>query len=400
MRRRTPVLTARIALLGFLALGPAPAHAQLEQAERNVLERTAGLYRTMGSFVFAGTIEISQVSSHGPQTQKAQFLAATPGHGMLRDEVTGGGATGMFVSNGRETWIYNGTVNQYMRKPGAADSVLKLFPNKGVGGMLVSRYSLITEGANAARFLEDTTLTVDGVKRRCDVLEVTYAPPLNTPVKEDPRRYWIDKETYLVLRQRSAMHVDSPQYGKIDQVEVINFNRAAVDPKLPDTLWTFRVPQGATQVDEFKNDANDPGSAFRGRPAFDFTLKDLKGRPRSLKSLRGKTVLLDFWATWCGPCRITMPQVAKVHAQYKNRGVEVLSINVGENAQKAGDYIAKNGYAFTTLLDEDRTVATQYRVNGIPTLVVIDAKGNISDYLVGARDEAALKAALTKAGVK
>ena len=173
-----------------------------------------------------------------------------------------------------------------------------------------------------------------------------------------------------------------------------------LNPTLPDSLWTFRVPEGAIEVDEFSNNTADPGAAFRGREAADFTLKDLKGRPRTLKSLRGKTVLLDFWATWCGPCRMTMPQVAKVHAAYKNKGVEVMSINVGEDAKKAGDYIAKNGYAFTTLLDQDRTVATQYRVNGIPTLVVIDAKGKISDYMVGVHDEAALKAALTKAGVK
>ena len=95
-----------------------------------------------------------------------------------------------------------------------------------------------------------------------------------------------------------------------------------------------------------------------------------------------------------------MPQVAKIHTSYKAKCVEVMSFNVGENAKKAGDYIAKNGYAFTTLLDEDRAVSTKYKINGIPTLVVIDAGGNVSDYLVGARDEAALVAALKKAGVK
>ena len=113
-----------------------------------------------------------------------------------------------------------------------------------------------------------------------------------------------------------------------------------------------------------------------------------------------KPVLVDFWATWCGPCRITMPQVAKIHAEYKDRGVEVMSINVGESAKKAGDYIARNGYAFTTLLDTDREVSTRYQINGIPTLVVIDAAGKVSDYLVGSRDDVALRAALKKAGVK
>ena len=95
-----------------------------------------------------------------------------------------------------------------------------------------------------------------------------------------------------------------------------------------------------------------------------------------------------------------MPQVAKIHAEYRNRGVEVMSINVGESAAKAGDYLKKNGYTFTSLLDEDRAVSTKYKINGIPTLVVIDPSGKVTDYLVGARDDVALRAALKKAGVK
>jgi peroxiredoxin len=95
-----------------------------------------------------------------------------------------------------------------------------------------------------------------------------------------------------------------------------------------------------------------------------------------------------------------MPQVDKIHREYANRGVEVMSINVGETPKKAGDYMTKNGYAFTTLLDQDRAVSTQYRIDGIPTLVVIDPAGTVTDYLVGARDDVALRAALKKAGVK
>jgi thiol-disulfide isomerase/thioredoxin len=234
------------------------------------------------------------------------------------------------------------------------------------------------------------------------VLQVTYQPGQHrAQITEDPRSYWIDRETHLVLRQRSLLRADSPQMGgKVEQEEVITFTTARIDPKLPDSLWVFRAPEGVKLVDEFKAETQDPAAAFTGKPAIDFTLKDLKGNTHTLKSLRGKTVLLDFWATWCGPCRITMPQVAKIHTAYKKRGVEVMSINVGENAKKAGDYMTKNGYAFTTLLDEDRAVSSKYKINGIPTLVVIDAGGNVSDYLVGARDEAALIAALKKAGVK
>jgi thiol-disulfide isomerase/thioredoxin len=234
------------------------------------------------------------------------------------------------------------------------------------------------------------------------VLDVTYEPSAHQArVTEEPRRYWIDARTRLVLRMRTRLKADAPQLGgKVEQDETISFRRALTNPVFADSLWAFRPPPGSREVSEFSAGREDLAAAFTGKPAIDFSLKDLKGRPHSLKSLRGKTVLLDFWASWCGPCRITMPQVAKIHAEYKDRGVEVMSINVGESAKKAGDYMAKNRYAFTTLLDEDRAVSTNYRVNGIPTLVVIDRAGTVSDYLVGARDDVALRAALKKAGVK
>ena len=234
------------------------------------------------------------------------------------------------------------------------------------------------------------------------VLDVTYERrPQQTQVTEEPRRYWIDGANHLVLRVRTRLKADAPQLGgKIQRDETVSLRRALVNPVFPDSLWAFRPPPGSREVMEFTTGREDPAAAFAGKPAIDFSLNDLKGRSHSLKDLRGKTVLLDFWATWCGPCRITMPQVAKIHAEYKDRGVEVMSINVGESAKKAGDYIARNGYAFTTLLDTDRQVSTRYQVNGIPTLVVIDAAGKVSDYLVGARNDAALRAALKKAGVK
>jgi len=398
MRWNTPAAAALLALLTLIA----PAQAQLPDAERKILEQSAETYRRLQSYLLAGVIQVDVKADRGPQSQQAPFLVASDGKGRIRDEVRSGPSTGLFVSDGKQTVIYNGTLEQYIRKTGNADSALKQFPNKGVGGMIIARYSALTQGASQAKRLPDETLTVNGVSRPCHVLDVTYqAQNPGTPVREDPRRYWIDRETHLVIRQRTALHADAPQYGgKVDQEEVINFHRAAINPPFPDSLWAFRAPPGSREVDEFKSSAADMAASFTGKPAIDFTLKDLKGRSHSLKALRGKTVLLDFWATWCGPCRMTMPQVAKIHEQYKDKGVEVMSINEGESAEKAGAYLAKNGYAFTALLDTDRSVATQYKVNGIPTLVVIDREGKISDYLVGARDEAALQAALKKAGVK
>ena len=379
-----------------------PAGSEAPRADLEVLQRVASTYKGLGAYLFQGLIQVELRAAGKPQNQTAPFLVAVDGKGRIRDEVTGGPASGMVVSNGRETVTYNGQLGQFKRQKGNADSTVGPSMGRGVGGMLVSRFAGVATGVTAVHRLPNEAVVLDGRKRDCLVLDVTYQrPPQQVQVTEEPRRYWIDARTHLVLRMRTRLKADAPQLGgKVEQEETISFRRALANPVFADSLWAFRPPPGSREVSEFSTGREDPAAAFTGKPAIDFSLNDLKGRSHSLKNLRGKTVLLDFWATWCGPCRITMPQVAKIHAEYKDRGVEVMSINVGESAKKAGDYIARNGYAFTTLLDTDREVSTRYQINGIPTLVVIDAAGKVSDYLVGSRDDVALRAALKKAGVK
>ncbi len=398
MRRRTPF---PIALTACLLLAT-PVASQAPDADLALLKRVGETYQGLKRYLFEGIIRVEVRAAQNPRSQQAPFLVAVDGRGRVRDQITSGPAAGLILATGRETFVYNGQLGQYTRTPGPLDSALAGSPNRGVGGSLIHRYGAIASGVTAVKRLPGETLDVDGMRRACTVLEVTYVPGTHRArITEDPRVYWIDRETHLVLRQRSLVRAEAPQFGgKLEQEETITFQRARLDPVLPESLWAFRAPEGAREVKAFEHVREDPSAAFTGKPAIDFELKDLKGRTHSLKSLRGKTVLLDFWATWCGPCRITMPQVAKIHREYRDRGVEVMSINVGEPAKKAADYLTKNGYTFTSLLDEDRAVSTRYRIDGIPTLVVIDPAGTVTDYLVGARDDVALRAALKKAGVK
>jgi thiol-disulfide isomerase/thioredoxin len=389
-----------LALL-LAGLLPVPAMSAPPAAGMDVLQKVATTYKGLKRYQFQGEILVVASTNAGPaQSQTVPFFVAVDGQGRIRDEVKGGPAPGLIISDGKETVIYNTLLGQYVRHAGNADVALAGASQRGVGSMVVSRFTTVASGVVSVKPLPGEPLTVDGVKHDCRVLEVTYQRSGNdAQVVEGARRYWIDPRTHLVLRMRTQLKADAPQYGgKVEQTETTVFRSAKLDPVFADSIWVFKPPAMARAVAQFDPRA-DPAPAFTGKPAIDFSLTDLQGRTHSLSSMRGKTVLLDFWATWCGPCRMTMPQVAKIHAEYKDRGVEVMSINVGEPAAKAADYIAKNGYAFTTLLDKDREVSTSYRVNGIPTLIVIDASGTISDYLVGARDDKALRAALKKAGV-
>src|SRR5689334_15000106 len=120
------------------------------------------------------------------------------------------------------------------------------------------------------------------------------------------------------------------------------------------------------------------GRVSVGDEAPDFTLADLRGERLQLSSLRGqKVVLLDFWATWCGPCRMAMPALQDIHAELAKDGIELVSVNQGEEAERVRAFIERKQYTFRTVLDGDGAVGSSYGVRALPTVVVIDKQGKV-----------------------
>lgn len=108
-----------------------------------------------------------------------------------------------------------------------------------------------------------------------------------------------------------------------------------------------------------------------------FTLKSNNGKNIKLSELRGQVVLINFWASWCGPCRQEMPELDKLYSKYKKLGFVILGINVEENTAEALKIIADDKISFTILFDTENKVSQLYDVRAMPTSVLVSRNGNM-----------------------
>jgi peroxiredoxin len=123
-----------------------------------------------------------------------------------------------------------------------------------------------------------------------------------------------------------------------------------------------------------------------GRTAPDFSLAGLDGEIVSLKDYRGSPVLLNFWATWCGPCRFEMPFIQEIYLDpdWQAAGVEIIAVNLGESSSEVEEFLSDNGLTFPVLLDSSTEVANRYNIRAIPTTLFIDKDGIIKRIDTGA----------------
>ena len=143
----------------------------------------------------------------------------------------------------------------------------------------------------------------------------------------------------------------------------------------PVWLWTSRVPAEAQTA----NLNPDPAV---GRPAPDFTLTGLDGQTFQLSELRGKPVVINFWATWCGPCRSEMPSLQTAAMRFDGE-VVVVGVDQGEEVAPVQAFVDELGVTFPIALDTEMTVGARYNVKGMPTTFFVDADGVIRHLWVG-----------------
>jgi peroxiredoxin len=125
-------------------------------------------------------------------------------------------------------------------------------------------------------------------------------------------------------------------------------------------------------------------------PAPDFTLRTLGGPNLRLAEQRGRVVMINFWATWCGPCRQEMPQLSKLYDKYRASGFVLLGVNVDDDVRNATEVATKLAVSFPVLLDTDKVVSKLYDLSTMPSTVLVDRDGKVRyvhrGYLTGYED--------------
>jgi peroxiredoxin len=151
-------------------------------------------------------------------------------------------------------------------------------------------------------------------------------------------------------------------------------------------LTNAREPKYVTApAGEEGDEGGDSGleSPLVGKPAPDFNLELLDGKRFHLAGSKGKVVVLDFWATWCGPCLQAMPQVERATAEFQNQDVRLVAVNLQETAEQVTALLARQKLTLTVALDRDGTVAEKYKAVAIPQTVIIDRDGKVARLFVG-----------------
>ena len=120
-----------------------------------------------------------------------------------------------------------------------------------------------------------------------------------------------------------------------------------------------------------------------GGPAPEITLKNLQGQEVRLSDLRGKIVLLNFWATWCKPCKDEMPAMQASYDKLRDHGLVVLAVNELEDTEKVIEHVQKHGHTFPVVMDRDNVVANRYGVVGLPASFIVDRQGIVREQIMG-----------------
>jgi thiol-disulfide isomerase/thioredoxin len=314
------------------------------------------------------------------------------------------------VSDGKQEWMYNGDSREYTQQPvptsgpthfKTAQYRLAFWMNQAQD--LIKKFDRWPYQEGSPVFLPDEIVDWNGKKVACMVIEYRRTITVHSPADISYRsRYWIAKDAGVFLK--SEEHEEGALISTQPYAHYVSDRRTVylvtdLDPAgEPESLFQFPAPSTATLVNEFQDPvkAMDHGPELAGKPAPKIEFSSEDGKAVSLQSFLGKPVLIDFWATWCGPCVESIPVLEKIYRQASGMGLVMLSVDEGDQPKIAADYFADHREHWPNFHSTE-AIRNAFPHRGIPFLVLLDASGKIV-FAKSGFEEAELRAAIAKLG--
>lgn len=361
----------------ILPLISAGVWAQDAPDPRIILEKAGSVYRAPSALELKGVKTHEQHDEFTETTLRTPFTLWLTADNQYRMDSKSKMGSSLQICDGEKNWNYISQTNRYFVNTGKSDPAY----------LFDSQVDLRTPASKLkeAKILRQETLETGGAKHLCQVIQASYERKQKKGSMEfGDVTFWVEQDTYLVWKTSVTMVVDMGKYGgKTPGTETTLYSSIQLNAEPPSGTFVFTPPAGATEQKPGGSDKRS--NALLGRPAPDFKLRNLDGKEVQLADFKGKVVLLDFWATWCEPCREEMPKLNKLSKEFKDKDVVLLGIDVGEDEDTVRSFIKENGYQYPILLTSSPgdPVFDSYAAHSYPSMVLIDRKGLVADYKVG-----------------
>ncbi|MFH1368414.1 MAG: redoxin family protein [Elusimicrobiota bacterium] len=361
---------------------------------RDIIAKTAETYKKLKTYQDSTEVSIN-INAKGMQQKLSvdtQFALQRP------NKVSSIAKTGIagitFVANGDKLWIYMPVLNKYVTKKAPRDFE-ELAKDSLVGSQSTGPASFVKLFADEplAVILEDVKETKLAGEEKIDGKKNYHIVLVQDKVNVE---LWIDVKTNLITKfymdMTEMMKAQSKVVPGLPEMDVKYeelHKNIIVNKPIKEEIFNFTPPDGAQEVDDLLKEASkgamsDKKSELTGTKAQDFKLEGLKqGTNYSFSKMKGKVVLLDFFATWCPPCRIELPALQKINDAYKNKNFVFVAVNSMEDRKTVQGFIDEQKFSFPVALDADGGAGNKYGVTAYPTLVLVDKKGVIQSVHVG-----------------
>ena len=367
-----------------------------------LLDAVAKTYAGADTFHFQSITETAANAELRRSWDKAVHTVIKAPGNRFRIEARTWLGTWMQNSDGTTEWSYVSEGKMYVKRPaGDGPQFPKVF---GMGTMQLRqawdmRTFLDAEATSAehATMLPEETIEVEGKSYPCYVVHATN----ESPDFHSEQTFWIEKKTLLIrkeVKQEANAIIVSPALKVPSHQDVtVIYPIADLNPQIDPKLFQFTPPSDAIEVATLEPDmpgyTPPPAGQWVGKPLPDITLTGADGRETKLSSFRGRPLLIDSWATWCGPCLEWMPSLGRLEKEMKAKGLQVISVDRDEVAENATHYMAVHGFTWPNYHDGEGKLSKALAEKRIPLTVLVDAKGQVT-FMATDSDEAALRKAI------